>query len=245
LSRPHLSVIVPAYNEAERLGRSLPAVVAYLREAKLPAEIVVVDDGSRDRTAETARSVLRGFPAKVVSLDENRGKGAAVRRGVAEAGGRWLLLSDADLSTPIEEHRKLAEVVRDQDLDVAIGSRGLRDSRIEVRQNLVRQTMGKTFNQVIRLTTGLPFRDTQCGFKLMDRDRVLPLFQRMVVDGFAFDVELLFLCRRFSLAVREVPVVWRNDPRSQVSLLGDPLKMLRDLARVRWRFRRGGYNPSD
>ena len=244
MSRPHLSVVVPAHNEARRLSRSLPTIVAYLRDESLPAEIVVVDDGSGDATVETARSALRGFPGRVVSLGENQGKGAAVRRGVAEASGRWVLMTDADLSTPMEEHRKLAIVARDHDLDVVIGSRGLPDSHIEVRQNVVRQTMGKTFNRIIRLATGLQFRDTQCGFKLMDRERVQPLFRTMVVDGFAFDVELLFLCRKFSLAVREVPVVWRNDPESQVSLLGDPLRMLRDLARIRWRFRRGGYNPS-
>jgi hypothetical protein len=153
------------------------------------------------------------------------------------------LLTDADLSSPIEEYRKLAAAARDFDLDVVIGSRGLPDSQIEVRQNPVREFMGKTFNFLIRRMTGLSFRDTQCGFKLMDRERTRPLFERMVVDRFAFDVELLFLCQRFGLAAREIPVVWRNEPSSKVSIIWDPLNMLYDVARVRWLFRRGAYNP--
>jgi len=168
-----------------------------------------------------------------------------VRRGCLEARGRWLLLSDADLSAPIEEYAKLAAAARDHDLDIAFGSRGLPDSVIEVRQNLVREYMGKSFNLLMRRLTGLPFRDTQCGFKLMDRKRVRPIFESMVVDRFAFDVELLFLAVRFGLRVREIPVVWRNEPLSRVSMLSDPLNMLYDVARVRWRFRRGAYNPGD
>jgi dolichyl-phosphate beta-glucosyltransferase len=179
----------------------------------------------------------------VLRNEENRGKGYSVRRGVLSATGRWVLLTDADLSTPIAEHAKLGDAVREYDLDVAIGSRALPASRIEVRQHPVRELMGKTFNRIIRRMTGLPFHDTQCGFKLLDRGRVRPLFGRMVVDRFAFDVELLFLCARFGLKAREVPVVWRNAPGSKVSLVGDPLNMLWDVARVRWRFRRGLYNP--
>lgn len=205
--------------------------------------MLVVDDGSRDGTAGVATAALRGRRGRVVRLPENRGKGAAVRRGVAEARGRWVLLSDADLSSPIEEHETLARAVRERDLDVAIGSRALDARKVEIRQNIVRQTMGKTFNLAIRSLTGLPFRDTQCGFKLMDRRRVLPLFETMVVDRFAFDVEFLFLCQRFELKVAEVPVVWRNAAGSKVSLFRDPANMLADVVRVRWRFRRGLYRP--
>ena len=147
------------------------------------------------------------------------------------------------LSTPIEEHAKLAAEARDHDLDLAFGSRALAESQVEVRQNLVRESMGKIFNRVVRLATGLPFRDTQCGFKLMDRARLQPLFERMRIDGFAFDVEMLYLAVRFGLRVREVPVVWRNDARSRVSLVADPVRMLADLARMRWWFRQGVYNP--
>jgi len=243
MGRFHLSVVIPAYNEERRLGESLEKIRSYLEAGSLDAEILVVDDGSADATAKIAGDLLRGRSGRVLSNDENRGKGYSVRRGVLAAEGRWVLLTDADLSAPIEEHAALAAAVRDHDLDVAIGSRGIDASKVEIRQHPVRQYMGKTFNWCIRRMTDLPFRDTQCGFKLVDRRRTLPLFERMVVDRFAFDVEFLFLCLRFNLQVREVPVVWRNSPGSKVSLIADPLNMLWDVARVRWRFRRGAYNP--
>jgi len=239
----HLSVVIPAYNEEQRIGGSLEKIGAYLESASIAAEILVVDDGSADATAKISGDFLRGRTGRVLSNGENRGKGYSVRHGFLESEGRWVLLTDADLSAPIEEHAVLAEAVRDHDLDVAIGSRGIDESKVEIRQNVVRQSMGKTFNWCIRRMTDLPFKDTQCGFKLIDRRRARPLFERMVVDRFAFDVEFLFLCVQFGLAVREVPVVWRNSPGSKVSMLADPLNMLWDVARVRWRFRRGAYNP--
>jgi dolichyl-phosphate beta-glucosyltransferase len=241
--RLSLTVVIPAYNEEDRLERSLVAIDRYLRERSIEGEIVVADDGSTDRTAGVAELFLRGRTGRVLREAENRGKGHAVRRGVRAAAGRWVLITDADLSTPIEEHAKLAREARDHDLDVVIGSRGLPGSRVELRQSRIRETLGRSFNRLVRRAAGLPFRDTQCGFKLLDRPRVLPLFERMVVDGFAWDVELLLLCTRFGLAVREVPVVWRNSPRTAVSLAGAPPRMLLDLARMLWRFRRGGYNP--
>jgi glycosyltransferase involved in cell wall biosynthesis len=218
-------------------------VAAYLDAKEIDAEVVVVDDGSRDATAAIATQTLKGRRGRVLRNGENRGKGYSVRRGVLESAGRWVLLTDADLSSPIEEHEKLAAAIRDHDLDVAIGSRGLKESRVEIRQHVLRQTMGKIFNRCIRGMTGLTFRDTQCGFKLFDRERARPLFEKMIVDRFAFDVEFLFLCVRFGLSVREVPVVWRNAPGSKVSVFRDPANMLADVARVRWRFRRGLYNP--
>jgi dolichyl-phosphate beta-glucosyltransferase len=241
--RPHLSIVIPAYNEEQRLGASLPLIDAYLREHRLDTEILVVDDGSTDDTTSVASTFLCNRRGRVLRQPENLGKGAAVRRGVLEAEGRWVLMTDADLSTPIEEHAKLAGVAREEDLDVVFGSRALPDSQIEIRQNALRETMGKTFNLILRWITGLPHRDTQCGFKLFDRERVRPLFERMIVDRFAFDVELLFLCRRFGLLVKEVPVIWRNSDRSTVNIVTAPPRMLVDLIRVRWRFRRGLYNP--
>ena len=242
-SRPFLSIVVPAYNEEARLPDSLAAIAAWMDARRLDAEILVVDDGSRDRTAEIAAEALRGRRGRVLKNGENRGKGYSVRHGVLEAAGRFILLTNADLSTPITEYDKLAAFVRDHDLDVAIGSRALPGSDVQLRQGLVRQSMGRIFNRIIRMMTGLTLQDTQCGFKLLDRERTRPLFEKMVVDRFAFDVELLFLCRRFGLSVREVPVIWRNAPGSKVSILGDPLNMLLDVLRVRWRFRRGLYNP--
>jgi dolichyl-phosphate beta-glucosyltransferase len=241
--RPHLSIVIPAYNEEDRLGSSLPLIDAYVRERRLDAEILVADDGSTDGTARVASAFLRERRGRVLSRPENQGKGAAVRRGVLAAEGRWVLITDADLSTPIEEHARLADVARDEDLDVVFGSRGLADSKVEVRQNPVRELMGRTFNRILRVMTGLTHRDTQCGFKLIDRPRTRPLFERMVVDHFAFDVEFLFLCERFGLRVKEVPVTWRNSDRSTVSIVTAPPRMLLDVARVRWRFRRGLYNP--
>ena len=242
-SRPFLSVVVPAYNEEGRLVLSLEKIASYLDAGGIDAEILVVDDGSKDRTAEVATKALAGRRGRVVPNGENRGKGYSVRHGVLEARGRFVLLTDADLSTSIDEHARLAQVMRDRDVDVVIGSRALPDSNVEVRQSWLRETLGRSFNVMIRYLTGLPFRDTQCGFKLMDRERVKPLVEKMVVDGFAFDVELLFLCARFGLSVVDVPVTWRNATGSKVSIVGDPLHMIADVLRVRWRFRRGLYNP--
>lgn len=241
---PYLSIVIPAYNEEERLGASLDKIGAYVAGRGLDAEVLVVDDGSNDATVALAEKAFKQQNGRVVPNGENRGKGYSVRRGVLAAQGRWVLLTDADLSSPIEEHAKLAAAARKYDVDVVIGSRAVDASTVEVRQHPVRQLMGKTFNRIIRAMTGLPFQDTQCGFKLMDRKRVRPLFERMVVDRFAFDVEFLFLCVRFGLQVREIAVIWRNAPGSKVSLIADPLNMLWDVARVRWRFRRGDYNPA-
>lgn len=243
LARPFLSIVIPAYNEERRLAGTLGAIAAYLDANGIDAELLVVDDGSKDKTAEMAARALEGRRGRVLQNGENRGKGYSVRHGVIEARGRVVLVSDADLSTPIEEHVKLAKTMRDRDLDLVIGSRAMPESDVRVRQGRLRQTMGRTFNAIIRALTGLRFRDTQCGFKLMDRERVLPLVHKMVVDGFAFDVELLFLCEKFGLSVAEVPVVWRNAAGSKVSLIGDPLHMIKDVLRVRWRFRLGLYNP--
>ena len=242
-SHCQLSVVIPAYNEEQRLGDSLEKIASYLDSSSFDAEVIVIDDGSSDATARIAADLLRGRRADVLINDENRGKGYSVRRGVLAATGRWVLLTDADLSAPIAEHLKLADTVREHDVDVAIGSRALEGSEIEIHQHAVRQAMGKTFNWCIRRMTGLPFRDTQCGFKLLDRERTRPLFERMMVDRFAFDVEFLYLCMRFRLQVREVAVVWANAEGSKVSMISDPANMLWDVARVRWRFRRGGYNP--
>jgi glycosyltransferase involved in cell wall biosynthesis len=242
-SKPFLSIVIPAYNEAQRLGDTLVKIGAYLDDRDIDAEILVVDDGSSDATAALAASALSGRRGRVLANGENRGKGASVRHGVLAAEGRFVLVTDADLSTPIEEHARLAAAMRDRQLDVAIGSRAVAGSDVRVRQAWLRRTMGRTFNTIIRTLTGLPFHDTQCGFKLMDRLRVRPFFEKMVVDRFAFDVELLFLCVRFGLSVEELPVIWVNAAGSKVSILADPINMILDVLRVRWRFRRGLYNP--
>jgi dolichyl-phosphate beta-glucosyltransferase len=234
--------VIAAFNEERRLGESLRAVGSYLEREAIDAETLIVDDGSTDDTGRISREVLRDLRGRLLRNEENRGKGFSVRRGVLEAAGRWVLITDADLSTPIDELAKLTAAVRDRDLDGAIGSRALPQSRIEERQTILRQSMGKIFNRVVRYTTGMRYRDTQCGFKLLDRERVRPLFEHMVVNRFAFDVELLFLAARFGLEVEEVPVLWKDAPGSRVGLVGDPINMVWDVARVLWRFRRGQYN---
>jgi dolichyl-phosphate beta-glucosyltransferase len=190
-----------------------------------------------------AREGLRGLRGRLLALPENAGKGRAVRTGVLAAEGRWVLVTDADLSAPLDQYARLQAAARDRDLDVVVGSRAVPGARIEVRQPRVREWLGLGFNLATRAVLRLPLRDTQCGFKLLDRSRTRPLFERLVVDGFAFDAELLFCCVRFGLRVEEVPVVWRDVPGSRVSLPGAPARMLLDLARIRWRFRRGLYNP--
>lgn len=239
--RPQLSLVVPAYNEEERLGETLAEIDAWSRPS---LEVVIVDDGSSDRTATLARDWMRGRRGRVVASPENRGKGHAVRTGALAASGRWVLVSDADLSTPLDQYDRLADAARDRDLDMAIGSRAVRGAHVEVHQNALRERSGKLFNTLVRWSTGLPFRDTQCGFKLMDLARLRPLLEMMQVDGFAWDVELLYLCHRFKLAVAEVPVVWRNDPYTRVRPWRDGPRALADIAAMRWRFRRGGYVPN-
>ena len=238
---PHLSIVIPAFNEEARLMGTLSKIAAYVETIGLAAEVLVVDDGSTDRTAELATLALAAGRGRVIPNGANRGKGYSVRHGVLEARGEMVLITDADLSTPIEKYTKLAATIAGH--DVVIGSRALPDSDVRVRQGWLRQSMGRTFNTIIRTATGLPFRDTQCGFKLMNRERVAPLFAEMVIDGFAFDVELLFLCAHFGRSVSETLVIWVNALGSKVSILGDPLKMIADVLRVRARHARGLYRP--
>lgn len=193
-----------------------------------------MDDGSTDRTAEVARSALAGWPAaRVLANPGNRGKGYSIRHGVLEAGGELVLVTDADLSTPIEDAGPLLDQIERQGGGVVIGSRDLPGSRVEIHQNIVRESMGKIFNRVVRILTGLPFADTQCGFKLMRRADAVPIFERARIDGFSYDVELLYVAVRRKLPVSEVPVTWRNAPGSKVGILSDPLRMLRDVWRIR------------
>jgi dolichyl-phosphate beta-glucosyltransferase len=216
------------------------------RAATSPAEIVVVDDGSSDATAalvgEAARALPAGGPAlRILKNGVNRGKGYSIKHGVLLAAGDAVLLSDADFSTPIEDLPRLLEPVTAGVCDIAIGSRGLRESEIEVRQPRWREAMGRTFNRIVRALTRLPYRDTQCGFKVMRRAAVLPLFRAARVERFAYDVEILYLARKARVAAREIPVHWRDARGSKVHALRDSLDMLKDVLRILWRDRRGGY----
>ena len=232
-----LSVVIPAYNEATRIRGTLESLCTYLATWPGRSEIVLVDDGSLDGTAELARKILGGSPVshRVLTGRANRGKGYTVREGALAARHPWTLISDADLSTPIEEVERLFAAARRDGLDLVAGSRGLPESRIGVQQAWVRRNMGRTFNRIVRLVTGLSMRDTQCGFKLWRTERLRPIFEKLTVDGFAWDVEMLIAARRAGLPMREIPVQWNNAPGSKVSIMTDALHMLWDVVRVRLR----------
>jgi dolichyl-phosphate beta-glucosyltransferase len=234
---PALSMVVPAFNEQDRLGPTLEAILGWGRASGRAFELVVVDDGSRDRTVEVARGFAARAPElRVLELGVNRGKGAAVRAGILAARGERILFCDADLATPIEELVKL-DAQLDAGADIAIASRALPGADIQVRQHPARELMGRTFNAVVRVVLLGGIADTQCGFKLFRRAAASDLFGRATVDGFAFDVEILWLARgRYRVA--EVPVVWRHVEESKVSPGVDAARMLIDLLKVRWRHRR-------
>ncbi len=248
-SRPFLSVIIPAYNEEARIARSLVAAADYLAALPASAEMIVVDDGSRDGTAaavEAFGAARAPRPAiRLLRNGRNRGKGYSLKHGVLLSKGEFLLLSDADFSTPIDELPRLLRPVREEGCGIAIGSRALPESRIEVRQPAWRQMMGKCFNLLVRTLTGLPFVDTQCGFKVMRRSQVMPLFRAARVERFAYDVEILYLARKAGVKIAEVPVIWRDAAGSKVNAVRDSLDMLLDIVRVVLRDRRGRYGTPE
>jgi dolichyl-phosphate beta-glucosyltransferase len=231
---PELSIVVPAYNEEQRLGTSLASLLDWVRTSGRQVEIVVADDGSADATAAVAART--GDPrVRVLRLPANRGKGAALRAAVAESRGRLVLLTDADLSTPIAELARLeAEIDR---AEVVIGSRAVGGANITERQPFWREWSGRIFNRVIQVLAIRGLRDTQCGFKLLRGDVARDLFARLTVERYAFDVELLWLAGRLGHRVKEVGVEWRNDPSSRVRLWRDGPRMVFDVVRFRWRHR--------
>jgi len=233
-----LSVVIPTYNKASRIAASLDAVVSYLAGKPYRSEIVVVDDGSTDLTADVARAALAGrLPSEVIRREKNLGKGASVREGVLAASGELILFCDDDLSTPIAELDKAAAAL-DAGADVVIGSRALPDSEIRVRQRRPREWMGKAFNVLVRLFVLKEYRDTQCGFKAFRRAAARDIFSRLRTPGFGFDVEVLVLCRELGYRVAEIPVVWCDARPSRVRLFGGSLGMLKDLWRIRRQARR-------
>ena len=233
--RPFLSIVVPAYNERLRLGRSLGQIRDYLADSGRPAETVVVDDGSTDGTAELAAGLAgRGLALRVLRNPANRGKGYSVRRGMLAADGEVLLMTDADLSAPIGEAEKLLGWL-ERGFDVAIGSRHVPEAVLGTSRALKRRIMEKAFRRLRRRRILPEISDTQCGFKLFRRQAARKIFQHQTVNGFAFDCEVLALARRFGYRVKEVGVVWCDDPESRLRPVRDSIEMLRSLRRIRRR----------
>lgn len=233
---PEFSLVIPAFNEADRIAKTLRESLRYLETTSPGSELIVVNDGSTDATSDVVREVFAGPASIATRLLEhfpNRGKGAAVRDGLLAARKPIGLFSDADLSTPIEEARKLIEPIAAGELDVAFGSRALDRSLIGQRQPWRREQGGRVFNLIVRLATGLPFWDTQCGFKAFRLDAFRPILQTAKTDGFGFDVELLYLARRAGLRMKEIPVRWNHNEGSKVSFLRDSVRMLREIASLR------------
>ncbi|HOA72815.1 MAG TPA: glycosyltransferase family 2 protein [Phycisphaerae bacterium] len=242
-----VAIVIPAYNEARRITTSLAEVNRFSSEYSRVVEVIVVDDGSSDDTAARVEAAAKeadhngGPRLQLVRHPSNRGKGAAVRTGFQQATAEIVLFSDADLSAPIDEVPRLVEPIAAGECDITIGSRALDPSFVQLQQSLLRRNAGRVFNLMVRLSTGLPLQDTQCGFKAFRRTAAQPIFDAQRIDGFAFDVELLYLARRAGLRIRELPVHWSHAEGSKVSMSVHTWQMARDLLRIRWNDWRGRY----
>lgn len=242
MSEPALSVVIPAYNEALRIGRSLDRIRTFLEARPEASEVIVVDDGSTDGTAELLGEASASWPIlRALRHQPNRGKGYSVRRGMLDARGELVLFTDADLSAPVEEADKLIAALRQNRADAAVGSRAVNRRLIGVHQPALREYGGRFFNLLVRLFTGLHISDTQCGLKLFRRDTTRRAFELQRSTGFGFDPEVLFLIERLGGRVVEVPVRWNNDPATKVHFARDSVRMVLDLARIRWRALTGKY----
>jgi dolichyl-phosphate beta-glucosyltransferase len=236
------SIVIPAYNESARIGETLAHVLECVHKSGWQAEVIVVNDGSRDNTA----AIIQEFAAKdpIVRLIENpgnRGKGFSVRNGILHAAGDIVMFTDADLSAPMEEAERLFDAIR-EGCDIAIGSRWLERKRQTIQQPLYRQFFGRCFNAVTRTIIGLPFADTQCGFKAFRRHAAQTIFQLQRIERWGFDPEILFIALKRGYSIREVPVTWGHDERSRISYLRDGLKMLEEILFIRWNALTGVYS---
>jgi dolichyl-phosphate beta-glucosyltransferase len=237
---PDLSIIIPAYNEESRLPATLERIAAYLQDSGREAEVLVVDDGSKDGTAAVAEYFQIKIPLlRVVSNGVNRGKGFSVRHGMQEARGRIALFTDADLSAPIEEAGKLIDAL--EKFDVAIGSRAMDRSLITVHESPFREFAGIIFNKIVRVILWLPFVDTQCGFKAFRHEPCKIIFEQQRIERFGFDPELLYLVRHHGLRAVEIPVRWGHSPATKVSMLRDSIQMFIDVFTIRWNALMGRY----
>jgi len=236
------SIIIPAYNEGARVGTTLEKVLAYVDKQAWNAEIIAVDDGSRDNTAEIIRGYAEKNPRlRLLQNPGNRGKGYSVRNGMLHAQGELLLFSDADLSAPIEEADKLFGAIAGG-ADIAIGSRWLRRDLQTQRQPFYRQIFGRVFNLLLRITLGLTYKDTQCGFKAFTRDAAEKIFPLQKIERWGFDPELLYLARKLKFKVAEVPVEWAHSEGTRISPLRDGTRMFVEMLKIRWNALTGKYD---
>ncbi len=236
-----LSVIIPAYNEEGRLGQSLTKIASYLDAKKINYEIIVVDDGSQDNTANLVNE-FGNNRIKLLRNSQNMGKGFSVKRGMLAAKKNYVLFSDADLSTPIEELEKFIPFL--DGYDILIGSRNLKDSDIRIRQPFLRSKLGRIFPILVKLLLVGGIKDTQCGFKLFRKKAIIPIFSRQTLNNFGFDVEILFIAKKLGFKIKEIPIIWVNSSGSKVRLLRDPLKMFWDIIRIRQNNKAGAYENS-
>lgn len=249
--QPTLSIVVPAYNESARIGPSLRKIIEYLSQQHEKSELIVVDDGSNDDTAliaEQTATDLKSTLTRVIRYEPNRGKGYAVRLGLLEAKANIALFSDADLSTPITETPKLVNSIRSGECDLAFGSRALDRSLIGVHQPWRREQGGRVFNLIVRLATGLPFWDTQCGFKAFRMNVCRPLIEAAQIDRFGFDVELIYLAHLAQLRLCEIPVRWDHSEGgpldSSSNYSRDSLRMINEVRRIRSAAGAGDYSEA-
>jgi len=239
---PNYSIVIPAYNEAGRIPATLQEVVDTVRQKGWSAEVIVVDDGSTDTTAEVVRRFAASAPeVRLLQNPGNRGKGFSVRSGLLQALGEVVMFTDADLSAPMEEAQGLFDAIANG-ADIAIGSRWLERTRQTIRQPLYRQFFGRCFNAVTRFVMGLPFADTQCGFKAFTRAAAQTVFQLQTIERWGFDPEILFIAFKRGYRIQEVPVSWAHDERTRMSYLKDGIQMLEEIAIVRWNALTGRYN---
>ena len=238
---PKYSIVIPAFNESARIPTTLKSVVACIRQNGWQAEVIVVDDGSTDATGAVVRAFAETAPeVRLLENPGNRGKGYSVRAGILQAFGEVVLFTDSDLSAPIEEAERLFAAI-EQGADIAIGSRWLESNRQTQRQPLYRQFFGRCFNYVTRGVMGLNFTDTQCGFKAFTRPAAQAVFQLQTIERWGFDPEILFIALKRGLKIQEVAVSWAHDDRSRMSYLKDGMKMLEEIAIIRWNAFRGHY----
>ncbi|MEK6916224.1 MAG: dolichyl-phosphate beta-glucosyltransferase [Nanoarchaeota archaeon] len=224
--KPELTIVIPAYNEENRLGNSISKIIKYFKEKQI--EIIVVDDGSFDNTVSVASSFKN---VKVLENKENIGKGYSVKQGVLAAKANFVLFSDADLSTPIEDIEKLWKYK--EEYDIVIGSRKSKGAKVVEKQPPWRVFAGNIFPIIARIMTGLTIKDTQCGFKLFNMKKCRKVFEKMTIDGFSFDVEMLYIAKKQGLKIKEVGVDWYNDNASKVSLIKDSIHMFTDLIKIK------------